>query len=72
MDEATGEVLKGVGELVIYMRPNKLIEAHINVIAPSLETKARGFFKALHPITGQYQEIEKIVFADGTEFSADA
>lgn len=63
--DAGGEQIPGIESVLISIKPNDVVRAHLQICAIDLMTEAVPTFQIVHPKTGDLREVKRIEFANG-------
>ena len=66
----TGDEIKGVSRLAIYIVPDDIIRVDAEIFSAELDVVGRATFHVTDPGTGEAKEVSRIEFADGTAWEA--
>lgn len=69
VDAESGKEIPGIASAKIHFTPEGAV-ARLTMLSVETAFEGKARFNMAHPETGEFQEIRKIEFADGTVFDA--
>ena len=69
-DLTSRQPFQGVTAIELRVKPDSIPKATIDFAGVTFNVEAEPVFRVQHPITGEWKEVKRIVFKDGSDWTA--